>query len=197
MRPLSPKDMDALERVGRAVAARRVELGFDTQGELAGAAGVALNTAALLERGKTWPQRASRTKIEDALHWPHGTLEALRSGGDAPRDVTQTTPPRAVPSAPGGGAARTDLQALTIATSVAAIAATCAEVLSREPNEQARATLRQLDDLVLQLESLITATLPHLVGSSWSETMSAAAQLHEYRGAIRDAALQADQQRVG
>ncbi len=91
----------------------------------------------------------------------------------------------------------TDLQALTIAIAVAAVAATCAEVLLRERSEQARATLRQLDDLLLQLESLITATLPHLVGSSWSETMSAAAQLHEYREVIRDAAQQADKQRVG
>jgi hypothetical protein len=70
-------------------------------------------------------------------------------------------------------------------------------VLLRERNEQARATLRQLDDLLLQLESLITATLPHLVGSSWSETMSAAAQLHEYREVIRGASQQADKQRVG
>lgn len=195
MRPLSPKDMDDLERVGRAVAARRVELGFDTQGELASAAGVALNTAALLERGKTWPQRTNRTKLEDVLRWPHGTLEALRSGSPAPRD--DTPPPQSVPAAPAGAAVRTDLQALTIAKSVAAVAATCAEVLSRERSEQARATLRRLDDLLLQLESLITASLPHLVGSSWSETMSAAAQLHEYREVIRDATLQADQQRVG
>lgn len=197
VRPQTPKDWDDLERVGCAVAARRVELGFDTQAELASAAGVALNTAALLERGKTWPQRANRTKLEDALQWPHGTLEAVRTGSDVPRETTVAAPPRPAPVAPVGGAARTDLQALTIAKAVAAIAATCAEVLLRERSEKARATLRQLDDLLLQLESLITATLPHLVGSSWSETMSAAAQLHEYREVIRDAAQQAHQQRVG
>jgi hypothetical protein len=197
VRPHTPKDFDDLERVGRAVAARRVELGFDTQAELAAAARVALNTAALLERGKTWPQRVNRTKLEDALQWPHGTLEAVRSGSAVPRDATAPAPPQPVPVAPVGGATRTDLQALTIAKAVAAVAATCAEVLLRERSEKARTTLRQLDDLLLQLESLITATLPHLVGSSWSETMSAAAQLHEYREVIRDAAQQADQQRVG
>lgn len=194
VRPQTPEDRDELERVGRAVAARRVELGFATQGELASAAGVALNTAALVERGKTWPQRANRIKLEEALQWPQGTLDALRSGNDVPKAATVLTPAQPV-QAPL--ASRTDLQALTIAKAVAALAATCAEVLLRDRSEQARATLRQLDDLLLQLESLITASLPHLVGSSWSETMSAAAQLHEYREVIRGASRQADQQRVG
>lgn len=197
VRPQTPEDRDDLERVGRAVATRRVELGFDTQGELAAAAGVALNTAALMERGKTWPQRANRIKLEDALQWPQGTLDVLRSGGDVPKDATLLAPTQPVEAAPARGAGRTDLQALTIAKAVAAVAATCAEVLLRERSEQARATLRQLDDLLLQLESLITATLPHLVGSSWSETMSAAAQLHEYREVIRGASQQADKQPVG
>ena len=121
----------------------------------------------------------------------------MRSGSAVPSDSTAPAPPQPAPVAPLGGTTRTDLQALTIAKAVAAVAATCAEVLLRERSEKARATLRQLDDLLLQLESLITASLPHLVGSSWSETMSAAAQLHEYREVIRGAAQQADQQRVG
>jgi transcriptional regulator with XRE-family HTH domain len=184
------KGEDPLERVGRAVAERRAELGFETQHELADAAGVSLNTAALLERGKSFPRAPNRIKFEDALQWPRGSLDALRRGGDVPEAEARPASPRTVKAA-GTGATRTDLQALTIATAVAAIAATCTDVLVRERSEQARATLQQLDDQLLQLESLITAILPHLVGTSWSETMSAAVQLHEYREVIRDAAQQA------
>lgn len=186
----TPNHENPLERVGRAVADRRVELGLETQRDLADAAGVSLNTAALLERGKSFPHRTNRIKFEDALQWPRGTLDAVRRGGDVP--AAPPLSPRAVDSAPAAGATRTDLLALTIATAVAAIAATCTEVLVRERSEQARLTLRKLDDQLLQLESVITAILPHMVGTSWSETMSAAVQLHEYREVIRDAAQQAD-----
>lgn len=185
---------DPLERVGRAVADRRAELGFETQQDLADAAGVSLNTAALLERGKSFPRAPNRIKFEDALQWPRGSLDALRRGADVPVAETPAPSSRSVQPVPGGST-RTDIQALTIATAVAGIAATCTEVLLREDSEQARATLRRLDDQLLQLESLITAILPHLVGTAWSETMSAAVQLHEYREVIRDAAQEA--QRVG
>lgn len=181
---------DPLERVGRAVADRRAELGFDTQQDLADAAGVSLNTAALLERGKSFPRAPNRIKFEDALQWPRGSLDALRRGADVP--VAQEPPPSPQSvNSEATGATRTDIQALTIATAVAGIAATCTEVLLREHSDQARATLRQLDDQLLALESLITAILPHLVGTAWSETMSAAVQLHEYREVIRDAAQEA------
>lgn len=186
----TPEHEDPLERVGRAVADRRVELGLETQRDLADAAGVSLNTAALLERGKSFPHRTNRIKFEDALQWPRGTLDAVRRGGDVPQAAPP--PPQAAGSAPAASATRTDLMALTIATAVAAIASSCTEVLVRERSEQARATLHQLDDQLLQLESLITAILPHMVGTSWSETMSAAVQLHEYREVIREAAQQAD-----
>ena len=188
----TPNHDNPLERVGRAVADRRVELGLETQRDLADAAGVSLNTAALLERGKSFPHRTNRIKFEDALQWPRGTLDAVRRGGNVPEAAAPPPSPRAVNSAPAAGGTRTDLLALTIATAVAAIAATCTEVLVRERSEQARETLRKLDDQLLQLESVITAILPHLVGTSWSETMSAAVQLHEYREVIRDAAQRAD-----
>lgn len=186
------KGEDPLERVGRAVADRRAELGFETQQELADAAGVSLNTAALLERGKSFPRAQNRIKFEDALQWPRGSLDAVRRGGEVPAAPVARAPAASARTVKGSaaGATRTDIQALTIATAVAGIAATCTEVLLREHSEPARATLRQLDDQLLQLEALITAILPHLVGTAWSETMSAAVQLHEYREVIRDAAQQ-------
>lgn len=193
---------ESLKRVGRAVVARRYELGMETQQELADAAGVSINATGLFERGKTFPNRVNRIKFENALRWPPGTLNALRRGQEVPKGNDVPTV-RALPAstktatAPNSDPARSDVLALTIATAVAAIAATCTGVLVRERSEQARATLQQLDDQLLQLEALITAALPHLVGSSWNETMSAAAQLHEYREVIRDAARQADKQQVG
>lgn len=182
------EDETPYERVGKAIAARRIEVGFETQRELAEAVGVALNTAALLERGKTWPQAANRTKFEDALQWPRGTLTALRRGQpipeSAPRPAVTPPTPAAAPTDP-----RTNLQALGIAKAVAAIAATCTRILVRDnSNPDAKAALRELDNQLLQLESLIAASLPHVAGSSFSETMSALAQLHEYRDVIRDAA---------
>lgn len=175
------------DRVGKAVAERRIEVGFETQRELAEAAGVALNTAALLERGKSWPQAANRTKFEDALQWPRGTLNALRRGQPIPESAPR---PAVAPSAPVAPTdPRANLQALGIATAVAAIAATCTRILVRDnSNPDAKAALRELDNQLLQLESLIAASLPHVAGSSFSETMSALAQLHEYRDVIRDAA---------
>lgn len=178
------------ERVGKAVAERRIEVGFETQRELAEAVGVALNTAALLERGKSWPQAANRTKFEDALQWPRGTLNALRRGQPIPESAPRPAapPPPAAPTAAPTDP-RTNLQALGIATAVAAIAATCTRILVRDTsNPDAKAALRELDNQLLQLESLIAASLPHVAGSSFSETMSALAQLHQYRDVIRDAA---------
>ncbi|MCA2304863.1 helix-turn-helix transcriptional regulator [Mycobacterium intracellulare] len=184
----APSDDSPIERVGKAVADRRVEVGFETQRELAEAAGVSLNTAALLERGKSFPHRVNRIKFEDALQWPRGTLDALRRG----QPIPETAPRPAVPPAHAPAAAtdpRTNLQALGIAKAVAAIAATCTQILvSHNNNPQAKAALRELDDQLLQLESLIAASLPHVGGSSFSETMSALTQLHEYRDIIRDAA---------
>lgn len=175
------------DRVGKAVAERRIEVGFETQRELAEAAGVALNTAALLERGKSWPQAANRTKFEDALQWPRGTLNALRRGQPIPESAPRPAVARSAPVAPTDP--RANLQALGIATAVAAIAATCTRILVRDnSNPDAKAALRELDNQLLQLESLIAASLPHVAGSSFSETMSALAQLHEYRDVIRDAA---------
>ncbi|ACA57582.1 MULTISPECIES: helix-turn-helix transcriptional regulator [Mycobacterium ulcerans group] len=180
------------ERVGKAVADRRIEVGFETQRELAEAANVSLNTAALLERGKSFPHRANRIKFEDALGWPRGTLDAIRRGKPIPQSQPlPATQPGYAPPAPAPTDSRTNTQALAIATEVAAIAATSTQILIRHDNDpQARAVLRELDEQLLRLESLILTSLPHVagVGPAFNETMAAATQLHEHREVIRGAA---------
>ncbi|KEP41874.1 helix-turn-helix domain-containing protein [Mycobacterium kansasii] len=192
MTTASPAGETPYERVGKAVADRRIEVGFETQRELAEAAYVSLNTAALLERGKSFPHRVNRIKFEDALQWPRGTLDALRRGAPVPEAQPRAlaTPRLAeraatVPTSDP----RNSLNTLAIAKAVAGIAASCTHILVRQGNNaQAKATLRDLDDQLLQLESLIAASLPHVAGTSFSDTMSALAELHEYRDVIRDAA---------
>jgi hypothetical protein len=163
-----------LERVGRAVEKRRTELGFGTQRELAERAGVGLNTAALLERGKSFPRPSNRIKFEQALRWPPGTLTALRRGEPVP--TGEPGPPM--------GNAPANMQALQIAKGVAALATVCRQILlGQNNNPQAQAALDELDNHVLQLESVIAASLPHVAGSSFNETVAALAELHAIRNA--------------
>lgn len=62
--------------------ARRGELSL-TQRTLATKAGVDIKTIYNLESGERWPQAGTRAKIEKALGWVAGTLEALAEGADA------------------------------------------------------------------------------------------------------------------
>jgi hypothetical protein len=177
-----------LERVGRAVAERRVEVGLLSQRELAKAAAVGLNTAGQLERGQTFPVAANRSKLEDALQWPRGTLDALRRGRPVPQPQPRPAPARTEPVPPAGDA-RTTVRALGIAKGVAAVAGACTRILAAQGGDaQALAALSDLENQLLELESLIAASLPHVTGSSFNETMAALAQIREYRDAIRSAA---------
>src|SRR5690349_4770166 len=89
-----PSGLDPdIARVGRAVTARRLELGMDTQKDLAERAGVALNTAAFLERGRTFPRQANARKLEIALDWPPGTLETLLHEQDQQTDHQAASSP--------------------------------------------------------------------------------------------------------
>jgi transcriptional regulator with XRE-family HTH domain len=65
-----------LQRVGRAVAARRGELGM-TQHDLADAAGVDLKTVYNLESGNRWPIARTRAAIAAALGWETGEFAAI------------------------------------------------------------------------------------------------------------------------
>jgi len=181
--PTSPGDA-ALARVGQVVAERRLEVGFNSQRELAEKAGVALSTAAQLERGHTFPRRANARKLEQALRWPPGTLTEIRRGGQPPTP-TGHAPLSATTKGAGGSA-----QALAIANGVVGVAATCMDILVRhgESDPETGKALRELDAQLLQLETLIAASLPH--AESFDDTMSALTELHRQRDAIRQAAAQ-------
>ena len=180
----TPQNDAALARVGRVVAERRLELGFNSQRELAEKAGVALSTAAQLERGHTFPRRANARKLEQALQWAPGTLAEIRRGGQ-PSLTTGQAPLSATIERPGGSA-----QALAIANGVVGVAATCMDILVRHgrSDPETGKALRELDAQLLQLETLIAASLPH--AESFDDTMSALAELHSQRDAIRQAAAQ-------
>lgn len=170
-----------LLRVGQAVAERRLDLGL-SQRQLAEKAGVGLNTAALLERGHTFPRAANARKIEDALEWPRGTLAELRRGGTPLGSAPPPPLPVAPPVSPGNAA-----QASTIAHGVVGVAATCMRILTERGTDPAAAVaLRELDAQLLGLETLIAASLPH--AESFDETLSALSELHRLRVSIRLAA---------
>ncbi|MBY0441704.1 MAG: transcriptional regulator [Mycobacteriaceae bacterium] len=69
-------------RAGAAVAARRRELGI-SQRSLA-ADGI-INAGALIafEKGRSWPHERTRTKLEQVLRWPPGTIARIRRGQHA------------------------------------------------------------------------------------------------------------------
>ncbi|MEY8019073.1 FHA domain-containing protein [Mycobacterium servetii] len=70
-----------IARAGAAVAARRQELKL-TQRYLA-RQGI-INAGGLIEfeKGRRWPRKATRTKLEDALNWPHGEIARRRREGN-------------------------------------------------------------------------------------------------------------------
>ena len=83
--PCSPHDElvakgEELGRVGRAVAARRGELGM-TQQELADRAGVDLKTVYNLESGTRWPIAKTRAAVSAALQWEGDALTAIADEG--------------------------------------------------------------------------------------------------------------------
>lgn len=96
-------------RAGAAAAARRRELDI-SQRSLA-ADGI-INAGALIafEKGRAWPRERTRTKLEEVLRWPPGTIARLRQGG-AP-----TAEPRAEAAPAAAGEA--ELVARAVITAV-------------------------------------------------------------------------------
>ena len=180
-------------RVGRAVADRRLNVGFSTQRELAEAAGVALTTAAQLERGHTFPRRSNAHKLELALKWPSGTLAAIRRGepvpGEQPPPVAQAP---AVTAAPAASAGVSSVHAVAIARGVVNVAARAIQILLRHADDDPETgpLLRDLDTQLLSLETMIAASLPH-AADSFDDTMSALAEVHRHREALKAAAKKA------
>lgn len=89
----------SLVYVGAQVSQRRSELGI-SQRTLA--ASRIMNAGALIqfEKGRSWPRSKTREKLEEALGWPAGHIEALRSTYDSHglqegRSVDSSATPRA------------------------------------------------------------------------------------------------------
>jgi DNA-binding XRE family transcriptional regulator len=181
-------------RVGRAVADRRLDVGFASQRELAEAAGVALTTAAQLERGHTFPRRSNAHKLEQALKWPPGTLAAIRRGEPVPGEPPPPTAPAAtvvaVPQPPSP--AVSSVHAVAIAGGVVNVAARAIQILLRHAADdpETGAVLRDLDAQLLGLETMIAASLPH-AADSFDDTMSVLAEVHRHREALKAAAQEA------
>lgn len=190
-----PSGLDPdVARVGRAVTARRLELGMETQRDLAERASVALNTAAFLERGRTFPRQANARKLEVALEWPPGTLESLLHEQDQPADqqpASTSAEAVAVVSRPADTSAN-PADAVAIARAVVAVATTAMEILLRhaDSDPETGAALHQLDAHLLALETAIFASVPH-AGNAFNETMAAAADVHRQREALKAAAAKA------
>ncbi|CAJ1582551.1 FHA domain-containing protein [[Mycobacterium] wendilense] len=74
-----------IARAGAAVAARRRELELTQRGL---ARDKIINAGALIafEKGRSWPHESTRTKLEQILQWPPGTISGIRQGAPAPDD---------------------------------------------------------------------------------------------------------------
>jgi transcriptional regulator with XRE-family HTH domain/DNA-binding XRE family transcriptional regulator len=72
-------------RAGAAVAARRKEL--DLSQRYLASNGI-MNAGSLIdfEKGRRWPRRATRARLEEALHWPPGHIASLRNQRLDPHD---------------------------------------------------------------------------------------------------------------
>lgn len=79
--------------VGETVVKRRAELGL-SRAAAAKLASVDPKTLQSLERDERWPHDTNRVKIERALQWEPGSLDAIKNGG-GPTELQQPpeTPP--------------------------------------------------------------------------------------------------------
>ena len=96
---------EEVQRTGRAVAARRGELGL-TQQELADDAGVDIKTVYNLESGARWPIAKNRAALAVALHWEPNALAVIAAGETPEIPAAKPEPerprPRLVPPLPAG-----------------------------------------------------------------------------------------------
>lgn len=76
--------------VGEALVARRAELGL-SRAAAAKKAGIDVGTLRSAELNERWPQDVNRAKIEQALGWAPGSLEAIRDGGE-PTELADDEP---------------------------------------------------------------------------------------------------------
>ncbi|ORW24578.1 hypothetical protein AWC17_03295 [Mycobacterium nebraskense] len=187
-----------LLRIGRAIEEHRGGL---SQLELAERAGVAINTVALLERGKTMPWPVNRRKIESALGWPSGTLTAMfRDGAPAPplagqavaRPRIDAEAPPTPPPMTSTPAARLVAAMLTIALDTTALAATVGDLVLQHGDHSAEtvAAIREFDRLTQALEASISASIPVADSEElFDQIVSVLSELRRHREHIHSAHL--------
>lgn len=82
------------ERLAQHIAARRIDLGYDTQAALANAAELSRVTIVDLEGGRrTSYSRTTIARLERALRWDVGSVRAILNGeGPTERPTPNTRP---------------------------------------------------------------------------------------------------------
>lgn len=155
-------------RAGAAAAARRRELDI-SQRSLA-TDGI-INAGALIafEKGRSWPRERTRTKLEEVLQWPTGTIGRIRHGEPVADDTTTQAVPVNGSSADDSEA---DGAASLIAQAVVAAVDGCSLAIAALPpaedaefNERAApilADLRQLEAIAVRATRISQIT-PELI----------------------------------
>lgn len=69
------------ERLDAAMDARRLDLGLTWQ-EVAQAASISPATLRAMRAGTNMPSALTRRRLEDALRWERGSIQAILDGGD-------------------------------------------------------------------------------------------------------------------
>jgi transcriptional regulator with XRE-family HTH domain len=176
-KPAEPQRPDQTEepdpgvvRAGAAAAARRRELDI-SQRSLA-ADGI-INAGALIafEKGRSWPRKRTRTKLEEVLQWPAGTISRIRRGEPAPGEALTHTPTLDGPSADGPAP---DGSVSLIAQAVVAAVDGCSLAIAAlppadDPEFTQRATpiladLRRLETIVVRATRISRMT-PELINA--------------------------------
>ena len=157
-------------RAGAAAAARRRELDI-SQRSLA--AGGIINAGALIafEKGRSWPRERTRTKLEQVLQWPAGTIARIRYGEPTAGDAATKALPSDVPSDSGPAP---DGSASLIAQAVVAAVDGCSLAIAAlppadDPEFTQRATpiladLRQLETIAVRATRISRMT-PELINA--------------------------------
>jgi transcriptional regulator with XRE-family HTH domain len=149
-------------RAGAAAAARRRELDI-SQRSLA-ADGI-INAGALIafEKGRSWPRERTRTRLEEVLRWPPGTIAGLRRGGSVePEEKTEILP----------GSDEVPLIAQAVVTGLHALSGVIDELPPvDDPNFTPRATavladLRQLEGVASRATRISKVTPPLITALS-------------------------------
>lgn len=91
--------MKPYERLDTAMDARRLKLGLSWN-QLAGKAGITSEALRAIRRGKNRGRVLTRRKLDEALQWEPGSVDALFEGRIDPEEVREAEPARPDDDAP-------------------------------------------------------------------------------------------------